>query len=618
MNGMTMGRMWRVNRTLQVVRMIQCSDLWARSIRGRSAVVASLIMCLCIAATGCADISGSQQAPVSSSGGLDAGVTRNAGLHSRTWIPVAPIGSPMRVDFPSQPTDFEHTSLVDGYEITEHHLSLLLDDVHYSAMWTDLPGKQSGVWSQATASEATEIMEAMMGAVLDKVTGTRVIKEPFLLDGRQALDFEFSFVGPSGEDGLVAGRYAFVNGTILNALIMGKRGQLQREVIDRFRHSLALRVKDDRAADSQGMSSASYPDADTGFVPGTKFATLSLPYGVSIEAPKNWKLISGDIESTIQTAAEASTRLTGLPWDGSKRTLIRANSTPSSTYAGLSVHVSDLSLEPGDLDAMKELTESELRSLLFLSLGQNDSGFSEVAGWAMEDVLMARVGKVSGYPSLEYQYRRTGMKGPVLVTQVRTYFEDKEISVWLSYRESEAILWKGMTAYMRESLSIQDSPELHRPLSGFGVFGGIEGGARVEFPSTYETESRELELPGGLVRFSEASCELSGFRFSAFHARYEDEAVLAMPVRDRLRGAVHGGVDGAGAELSKLDWIQLGGVEAARFSATLESPGGGDPVRFEGVALVDGPDLLNASVMFDASRADSAVVTSFLMSARIL
>ena len=81
---------------------------------------------------------------------------------------------------------------------------------------------------------------------------------------------------------------------------------------------------------------------------------------------------------------------------------------------------------------------------------------------------------------------------------------------------------------------------------------------------------------------------------------------------------MHGGVDGAGAELSKLEWIQLGGVQAARFSATIENPGGGAPVRFEGVALVDGPDLLNASVMFEASREDSAAVTSFLMSARIL
>lgn len=61
---------------------------------------------------------------------------------------------------------------------------------------------------------------------------------------------------------------------------------------------------------------------------------------------------------------------------------------------------------------------------------------------------------VGGHPSLVAEYSRTGPKGPVLVQITSLYLDGKEMRLTLSYRESEAGLWKPIVAYIGQSLSV--------------------------------------------------------------------------------------------------------------------------------------------------------------------
>jgi hypothetical protein len=63
--------------------------------------------------------------------------------------------------------------------------------------------------------------------------------------------------------------------------------------------------------------------------------------------------------------------------------------------------------------------------------------------------------EVSGRPGLLLSYKRSGLHGPVLVRMTRLVVGPKEISLNLSYKESEEGLWKAIIAYIEKSLRIE-------------------------------------------------------------------------------------------------------------------------------------------------------------------
>ena len=91
----------------------------------------------------------------------------------------------------------------------------------------------------------------------------------------------------------------------------------------------------------------------------SKFAQLSLPHGVQIKVPKNWWILSGDLNTSIETAGEAALKLSGLEIPLHKETLLfRANSMPRTTYAGISVTASDAEFTS---DELGETTPQEIQ-----------------------------------------------------------------------------------------------------------------------------------------------------------------------------------------------------------------------------------------------------------------
>lgn len=183
----------------------------------------------------------------------------------------------------------------------------------------------------------------------------------------------------------------------------------------------------------------------------SRFTRLRLPLGVSVEVPKNWRLLDGDINATIETASEAAMNLSGVDLgNGTKTNLFRANSMPSSTYAGIAINATDSEIDP---DELKAATEQEIRELsteihetMREALSSQNMSILEFHGVRRE--------YVSGHPALVIEYKRTGQQGAVIVQMTRLFLGEKEISLNLSYRESEGFLWKPIVQYIRSSFTV--------------------------------------------------------------------------------------------------------------------------------------------------------------------
>jgi len=93
----------------------------------------------------------------------------------------------------------------------------------------------------------------------------------------------------------------------------------------------------------------------------SKFRRFDLPLHVSVEVPHNWWLLSGDLNTSIETAGEAVTKLAGLELPaGRKVNLLRANSMPRSTYAAIAVNANDPDIPPA---VVESATTEELKGL---------------------------------------------------------------------------------------------------------------------------------------------------------------------------------------------------------------------------------------------------------------
>ncbi len=183
----------------------------------------------------------------------------------------------------------------------------------------------------------------------------------------------------------------------------------------------------------------------------SRFALVKLPLGVSIEVPKNWRLLDGDFNTTIEAAGEAALSLVGIKLPtGQKVNLFRANSNPPTTYAGIAINATDSDIPPAELLAA---SDAEIRELTPLMRQMFDQGFAaqNLRIIRFDDV---RREIVDGHPALLIEYVRSGPQEPVVVQMTRLFIGDKEISLNLSYRRSEAGVWKPIVDHMRSTFQV--------------------------------------------------------------------------------------------------------------------------------------------------------------------
>lgn len=189
---------------------------------------------------------------------------------------------------------------------------------------------------------------------------------------------------------------------------------------------------------------------------GSNFAPVTLPRGIELQIPKGWWLLSADHNRVIQTSVEAAMDLSGigLP-DGQETNLIAANSMPRSTYAAVRV---DSTIPPSVAPSgFASITAADIRELQ-TEMRQNLQKLLPLQGNQLVEFFGSRIEKISGYPAIVTEYRRTGPKGPVFVQINQVFTSNQEIRINLSYRESEVALWKPVVGKIRQSIVIRRSP----------------------------------------------------------------------------------------------------------------------------------------------------------------
>ncbi|HQC09865.1 MAG: hypothetical protein GYA67_09400 [Smithella sp.] len=188
----------------------------------------------------------------------------------------------------------------------------------------------------------------------------------------------------------------------------------------------------------------------------SNFASVKLPRGVQLQIPKGWWLMGKDHNRLIHTSVEAALDLSGigLP-DGQETNLIAANSMPRTTYAVVRVDstippsVSPREIQAATATDLKDIG-NELRGGLEKMLPLQNNQLLQFYG--------VRKDSISGHPALVIEYRRSGPKGPVIVQINLIFTNSQEVNINLSYRESEAALWKPVVAKIRQSITLTKWP----------------------------------------------------------------------------------------------------------------------------------------------------------------
>lgn len=187
----------------------------------------------------------------------------------------------------------------------------------------------------------------------------------------------------------------------------------------------------------------------------SKFRKLKLPLGVSVEVPKNWWVFDSDMNSTIETAAEAAMNLSDIELPtGKKVNLFRANSMPKTTFAGIAINANDSEIDP---EGLKNATEEEIQEVakeLTPEANQMMQETLSAQGLKLIEFYGLRGEFIGRHPAVVMEFKRSGPKGAVIVQVTRLFLGKKEISLTLSYRESEAQIWRPIVQYIRKSFTV--------------------------------------------------------------------------------------------------------------------------------------------------------------------
>lgn len=187
------------------------------------------------------------------------------------------------------------------------------------------------------------------------------------------------------------------------------------------------------------------------------FRHVQLHPDISLDVPSHWAEWSPDGRKNLIAAAEALADESGAdPADGKKQTLLALNATPSPT--GAMIRVSTVAPAYFTTDEILSLTPSELEEIgdaMFTSMRQLQGvGGPEILGFEQ-----VRIESVGSLPALTASYVRSSAFGPSPwhVTQYRIPLSEHLVELTLSYRQSDAIIWRPILERVKNSVILVDS-----------------------------------------------------------------------------------------------------------------------------------------------------------------
>jgi hypothetical protein len=172
------------------------------------------------------------------------------------------------------------------------------------------------------------------------------------------------------------------------------------------------------------------------------FTNVQLTYGVSLDIPSHWTVLSQDSRKTIAAAGEAVLENAGIAGTGGKRkNLLAVSAVPSPTGATIRVN---MSTPPEYMQAdLAKLSPDDLKQLRTGFLAQFKQ-LEASGGPKILEMQIPRVDRISNNLALIMIYIREGANGssPWEVTQYKVLRSDRLIEITLSHRAEDGIVWK--------------------------------------------------------------------------------------------------------------------------------------------------------------------------------
>lgn len=184
----------------------------------------------------------------------------------------------------------------------------------------------------------------------------------------------------------------------------------------------------------------------------TSFQRIQLPYGISLEIPSHWMMLSEESRRNLSLASESILNQAGLEDAADKaERLLAVTSTPSPP--GVKIRVSTTApyqYTQADFAAVSPADLNELRQEFYENLKKMEAS----GGIKVQEVEMPRVEVLNNQISLVLTYTRSDFYGPSSwqVTQYKVPVSGRLIEFTLSYRQSDAAIWKPIIENIKRSI----------------------------------------------------------------------------------------------------------------------------------------------------------------------
>lgn len=191
---------------------------------------------------------------------------------------------------------------------------------------------------------------------------------------------------------------------------------------------------------------------NSAFAQDTSFRRIQLSYGISLEIPSHWTVLSQDTRKNLGAAGSAMMDNAGIEGpSGQKQNLLAVNATPEPTGAMIRVSVtSPPDYTQSDLAAASPADLKEVGIEILKMFRQLEAS----GGPKIIEMQPVRIEKFSSNLVLVMPYIRTSKFGPSpwQVTQYKVPVSNRLIEITLSHRQSDAIVWRPILERVRRSV----------------------------------------------------------------------------------------------------------------------------------------------------------------------
>ena len=183
----------------------------------------------------------------------------------------------------------------------------------------------------------------------------------------------------------------------------------------------------------------------------TLFVTIHLPYDISVETPRSWRIIAGDAKEALQTEIAKDIDLSHMDIPDNN-VLLRANATPADRPAWISVAF--LSKAPLTPTQAAELSPSALKDY-DQAVHQKVESFLRGQGVELLEWRETRKDFLNDRLALVAEYRRRGQGTAVVWEQINTIpLDTGTVTLTVSYNEKAGLSWRSVVMHIRSSCRI--------------------------------------------------------------------------------------------------------------------------------------------------------------------